>query len=408
MARSLSLSAYLALRGASRPEIRRAATEWPGRPKGGVVWVRLGEAERIPAARAIIDTFVSDGDQAFFVITAPSVEGIVENETLDFILLEEPGGQKSEIRRFLRHWQPDLLVWLGGALDPYLLVETDDRIERRILVDANARDLSALTGRWWFSRIAANTLDRFDRILAQDDENYARLASLVEPPKTRVVSVGRLDDGAVFLPFDETERAEYSAVIGTRQVWFAASATLAEANALAVAHRQACRRAHRLLLIVEARNPGETQEMAERFRGKGLQTEILSDGARPSENVQVFIVDNPENTGLWYQLSPIAYMGNSLTGGGCPDPMAAAASGSAIIHGPFVIPHSEKFARLDSANGGWLARTSEELGNAVERLIAPDRAAQYAHAAWDVITRGAEATNRTAESIRQMLEEAGY
>jgi 3-deoxy-D-manno-octulosonic-acid transferase len=45
-----------------------------------------------------------------------------------------------------------------------------------------------------------------------------------------------------------------------------------------------------------------------------------------------------------------------------------------------------------------------ELGEAVEGLLNPDRAAAMAHAAWAVCSTGAEATNRVVDLIRRHLD----
>ena len=47
------------------------------------------------------------------------------------------------------------------------------------------------------------------------------------------------------------------------------------------------------------------------------------------------------------------------------------------------------------------------IAQAVEALMAPDRAARLAQAAWAEVTRGATATDRAAEIAVEMLEETG-
>jgi len=45
-----------------------------------------------------------------------------------------------------------------------------------------------------------------------------------------------------------------------------------------------------------------------------------------------------------------------------------------------------------------------DLGRAVESLLATDRAAQLAHNAWDVTSRGADATNELVRLIYKYLD----
>ena len=44
------------------------------------------------------------------------------------------------------------------------------------------------------------------------------------------------------------------------------------------------------------------------------------------------------------------------------------------------------------------------LGETVEELLNPDRAAAMAHAAWEICSTGAEATNRVVDLIRRHLD----
>lgn len=399
MARSLTLAAFLALRGSGERQGRSAA-EWPKRPSGRVVWFRLQRADRISAAVALADAVRADGDPFTFVVTLPKGEPILpDGEQSGILFLEEPAATPSALARFVDHWFPDTLVWIGGALEPGLIVETDDRISRRILLDAREQSLGMGIGAWWFSRIAGPMLDRFDHILAADADTRNRLAKLTNDRGGRIEVAGRLDEGVPILPCREDDRADLASTLGTRPVWVAASATLAEVNQIAAAHRQAARRAHRLMLVFDARHPEEGAEIADRFEAMRFQVVRRSSGDALTEGTQILVADDGPELGLWYRLAPIAYMGNTLVGGGSPDPFAAAALGSATIHGPLTTPHPGRFAQLDAVGATRAIRTAEELGLAVETLLAPDRAAVVAHAAWDVISSGAGATNRAARLI---------
>lgn len=407
MARSLTLAAFLALRG-SGERTGRGGADWPDRPAGRVIWFRLQRADRIPAAVALAEAIRADGDPFAFVATLPRGEVIPNDGILSHMLfLEEPAPTPAGVARFIDHWAPDTLVWVGGALEPGLIVETDDRIARRILLDAREQSLGMGIGSWWFSRIAGPVLDRFDHILAVDAETRNRLARLTSDKGDRIEVTGRLDEGAPILSCREDDRADLAAALGTRPVWVAASATLAEVNQIAAAHRQAARRAHRLMLVFDARHPEEGAEIAERFEAMRFQVVRRSTGVDLTEGTQILVADDGPELGLWYRLAPIAYMGNTLVGGGSPDPFAAAALGSATIHGPLTTPHPGRFAQLDAVGATRAIRTAEELGQAVETLLAPDKAALVAHAAWEVISSGAGATNRAARLIaRDLPEEA--
>ena len=116
--------------------------------------------------------------------------------------------------------------------------------------------------------------------------------------------------------------------------------------------------------------------------------------------------DSAEEYGLWYRLAPITFLGGSLSGTGCHrNPMEAAALGSAIIHGPRPGPWGASFGRLGAARGARSVASTADLTEALTDLLAPDRMARLAGAAWGVCADGVEATDRTVRLIRQMLGE---
>ena len=60
---------------------------------------------------------------------------------------------------------------------------------------------------------------------------------------------------------------------------------------------------------------------------------------------------------------------------------------------------------MKAAFAARLIGSADTLGPTVESLLAPDKAAMMAHAAWDVTSRGADVTNQIVALIRQRLED---
>jgi 3-deoxy-D-manno-octulosonic-acid transferase len=112
--------------------------------------------------------------------------------------------------------------------------------------------------------------------------------------------------------------------------------------------------------------------------------------------------------GLWYRIAPVTFAGSTLpgSGGGGRPPGEVTALGSALVHGPETQPHGPAYQRLARAGAARLVRDGAGLGQTIEALLAPDRAAAMAHAAWEVTTEGIEVANRLAELILAGLAEA--
>ena len=122
--------------------------------------------------------------------------------------------------------------------------------------------------------------------------------------------------------------------------------------------------------------------------------------------MEVYITDGPSEMGLWYRLAPIAFLGGSLYGGGSQrDPFEAAALGSAILHGPQTGKWTQRFLRLSEARASRQVSGATDLAGGLADLLAPDRAARLAQAAWAAASAGAEVTDRIVLQIRALVEE---
>ncbi len=395
MARSLSIAAYLASLGSA--DHANSPDAQPPRPTGTIIWARCSDVEQLTAIETLGRKLSEDGDPIQMIATLKDWE-----QTRSERALPEPKG-KENVRKFINHWQPLMVVWLRGDFDLVVLEEIRSAKVPSILVDANGDGLDLVVA-GWVPGALKSVLSGFEAILTLDNPAADRLIRAGAPPE-RILVTGAMEDSEPALLCDEEERNTLAKAIGTRPVWLAAGARLDECFDLCRAHREASRRAHRLLLIIVPADLDDADEFARATAEDGFYVTMRSDEMDPAETTQIYIVDTDEELGLWYRVSPITYVGGTLYGGGCRDPFEATALGSAVLYGPQIAPYQRHAARLNVAAASRLIRSADDLGGVVETLLSPDVTAEMAHAAWDVTSRGADVTNRVADYIRSRLEE---
>lgn len=395
MARSLSIAAYLANWGATDRNATQA--DHAPRPEGHIIWARCCDPDQLTAVETLARKLSVDGDQVHIMVTLTKWDPIYADRALP-----EPQG-KAAINDFITHWRPTMCVWVKGELDPLLMAGMQAFQLRCLLVDATAEVVDAITG-GWVPGATRTLLSQFEAIVTVDQTAADKLIRAGAPEQAIIVA-GAMEDCAQSLPYIEAERAELSLAIGTRPVWLAASVPLREWDDLCTAQNIASRRAHRLLLIIVPEDAADAGAMAEKMREYGFQTALRSEQYDPQEVTQVYIVDTEEELGLWYRLAPVTYVGGTLQGQTCRDPFEAAVLGSAVVYGPNVTPHHRHAVRLNAEGASRMIRTGADLGPTIEVLLSADKAAQLAHKAWDVTSRGANVTNRIAAFIQLRLEE---
>ncbi|MCX7889386.1 MAG: 3-deoxy-D-manno-octulosonic acid transferase [Rhodobacteraceae bacterium] len=399
MARSPALGLYLLWhRGGSA-----ARRDAPARPEGRVVWLHLGEgvlpavaarlAARLRAERNPPQVLVT-GETADAIAAAPWPAGCIADRA--------PAEREADIAAFLDHWRPAQVTLVQAAPRPGIVTALTRRGIPAILYAQPPTRGSTLS--WRLRPSMARTLfTGFRRILATDTASAERLLAL-SGGETPIEVAGPLRETADPVPHVESERVALAGIIRTRPVWFACGCPEAEEEAVIAAHRSALRLSHRCLLILQPLDPARGPALAERLAAEDWTVALRSRDEDPDEDVAVLLADGEGETGLWYRLAPITFLGGTLLGSGpSRNPFEPAVLGSAIISGPQTAPFPETFRRLSESRALRLVRTSSALADAVGELVAPDRAAILAHNGWVCATDGAEVIERIAAAIQSSL-----
>ena len=357
------------------------------------------DPERSRAAMALARRLEEEREPVTLLLTAAARQRDAPRNMLQWPPFLD---SRAATQEFLGRWRPDLLMWIRGPVQPSLLSETARAGIPALLVDAEA-ETAMLAGGGWRPGARRAAFEVFDRVMAIDGTAAARLRRIGVAPD-RIEITGRLDDSRPLPGCHERDRADLAHAIGPRPVWLVAGAVEDELTAIAIAQRQASKRAHRLLLILAPASETAAPRIARSLREQGFIVAERGEGAEPDEATEIYVADGPGEIGLWYRLAPMTMMGGTLSGLPCRDPMEPAALGSAVLHGPQQARYADGYARLTAAAACRGVRGPADLGFAVEALLSPYRAALLARAAWGVATAGAEATNRAIDLIHTALE----
>lgn len=374
-------------------------TPRPPRPQGRLVWLHAPGPGSASAMLALAHRLVED-DGVAVVLTCP-----VALSPRDGVILQPPPRDTpNESKAFLGHWRPEAAVFADGELRPALMHEAAERAIPMLLV--NGRSPAFLRERdSWYPGLMRSALSRFQHIAALDEAS-ARAFRKAGAALSAVAVTGRMEDESAALPCLEAERSALARLLAARPVWFATGLPEAEEVAVLTAHKMAQQHSHRLLLILMPDDPARAAPLAAELKAKDdWAVAQRAQDAEPEAEIDVFIVDNPAEYGLWYRLAPISFLGGSLNGKGpTRNPMEAAALGSAILHGPRTGDHGPIFGRLGAARATRAVASTTDLGEALGDLLAPDRAARLAQAAWAVASDGAEVTERILNRLRAILD----
>lgn len=405
MARSISLAAYMALTRRA-PRERRVYDR--ARPIGEIVWGHATTPDKALALQQLGLRLVAARPGLTLLLTTPA--DVAKPHCLGENILWQTVPEESsvEIQDFLTHWQPDIGLWIGGDLRPALITCTAEQDIPMFLADVDVDGLEDTKWRWLPDMTRA-VLGQFGSLFAATANAAKRLQRLGVKPD-RISITGALQRGTAALPYVHSDREDLAMTLAGRPIWLAAQAQLDEIDIITEAHKSSSRLAHRLLLIIVPAPNADSAAIHRKLLNDGWRLAQWSNGESPEENTQILLADTTDEMGLWYRLSPTSFIASSLS----PDhhgqdPYDAAALGSAILYGPNVGHHLPAYTRLAAAGAARIVNDGTSLGTAVSRLIAPDQAASMAHAAWDVVSLGAEASDMVFDLVNDTLDlqEAG-
>lgn len=376
------------------------------RPPGTLAWLHVSEGVPADAALRLAARLCEERTDLSILLTgALTLPDLQER----LVRVSAPADAGAAIARFLAHWQPALLLWAGAGADgaglwPRLLRALHRRGIPVIMAGA-AIDLRILRRwRWWPGRargVLAPVL-----AFAGERRSVQRLIALGATP-ARVALAGPLRSDVEPPGCEIRARPQMAARLEGRPVWLAAEAWPEEEEALTAARRLAQRSARRLLFVVVPRDPGRGAALAAALRAEGIAVAQRAAGEMPGPATAAVVADLPDEIGLWYRLAPVTVMGGTFGGGAAAAPWAAAALGSAILHGPHVDARAAEYAALDRAGAAMLVPSAAELGEAVVKAIQPEESARLAHAAWDLASEGAEMIERVVAAALAELPPPG-
>lgn len=376
------------------------------RPKGALVWIHVGQESDAVGIPELVDRLREERDDVEILVTTTGYDPehpLKERLPADVVMQYAPYDEGNAPKNFLSHWRPDFCVWSENRLEPLLLQECFSSALETVLIDARVPERPGIK---WIPGLRRELLRGFSHILAGDTAAMEGLKALGVSDE-KIETTGFLQEGTAPLPCSQAERDMIAECLEARPVWVAVGVNKAEVDMVVAAHQSAIRRSHRLLLVLIPEPEDIGPAIASSLEAEGWQVGLRSLEDEPETDVEIYVADLPDELGLWYRLAPVSFMGGTLARGPLRSPYEAAALGSAVLYGPNLGTWRESYERLRDAGAARAVSDTSSLAKAVEFLLAPDKAAEMAAAAWEVTTSGAEATDRAVQLILSGLDRKG-
>ncbi len=339
------------------------------RPEGKLIWMHGASVGESISMLPLISKLLEYYPELNIMVTTGTITSaelmakrLPERAFHQYFPLDNP----SYSARFIKHWQPDLVLWFESEFWPAMLSTIKRKNIPLILV--NGRISNKSFKRWQqFDFISKELLGCFTFCLGQSEEDAYRLRVLGAKES---LCLGNIKYAGLPLPIDEEKKEEISKQIGSRPFWLASSTHNDEEFKIARFHKQLAEKVSGVLTIIVPRHPQRGVEIKERLENElHLKTALRSAGEPIGKSTEIYIADTIGELGLWYNLAEIVFIGGSLIPHGGQNFMEPSRVRDAVVVGPHMHNFTDAMNRAKKADAIIQVSDVIELQEIIEQLL---------------------------------------
>lgn len=373
------------------------------RPKGPIIWFHAASVGESVSILPIIQKISKSFDNINILLTTGTLSSakLVESRLPDNAFHQYiPVDKITSVNRFLKHWKPNLAIWVESELWPNLVTQTAKQCPM-LLINGRMSDSSL---RKWkrclpFSK---HILGSFTQTLPQsklDAERFEELGA------RNVKYIGNIKFDAPPLPSDPKKMGELVGRIGDRTVWLAASTHNGEEQIIAQVHKELKENHPDILTIIVPRHPQRAEEISGDITKMDLKVAIRSKDAPIEPETDIYLADTMGELGIFYRLVPIVFIGGSLVNHGGQNPLESARLECAIIYGPYMDNFKEITQDLEQNNAAIRIKDKNGLKDTIEELISNhEKLEKLSKASQEIVKKRSGVLDAYVEEMTPFIE----
>ncbi|MDY6942091.1 MAG: lipid IV(A) 3-deoxy-D-manno-octulosonic acid transferase [Pseudomonadota bacterium] len=334
------------------------------------IWVHAVSVGEVSAATPLVRRLLEDCPDCRIILTTVTTTGYERARAVfgdrvrhAYLPLDFPGA----VRRFLRHFQPELAVIMETELWYNLFYTCAKRGVPLVIANARISPRSLKGYRQW-RRTVGRVLNYINFAGAQTEQDAERLREL-GLPADRIAVTGNLKFD---IPVGTDAREQGEALRRSwgpqRPVWVAASTHEGEDELVLDAFSEVRRRIPDALLILVPRHPQRFDAVAALIRQRGFSMARRKQGQVPDYKTAVYLGDTMGELMRFYAAADVAFVGGSLVPIGGHNLLEPAALGVPTVTGPHTFNFSEIYRSLREAGGVITVEGSESLAAEVAEV----------------------------------------
>lgn len=370
-----------------------------------IVWFHGASMGESLCGLVVLKAIAKKYPNIFFVFTTcTETSGKILRENLpeNAYYQPVPWDYSRYVNRFLNHWTPSIAFFIEADYWPNLILQTANQKIPMVLLNGRVSEKSLK--RWGLLLgLFKRMIGSFAYIFPQNLKNLEIFQKL---GSNNIAYLGNLKYSSPPLAYNLTQLKSLKQMCKNRILWCAASTREGEEAIVAYTHRVLKNKVDNLLTILIPRHPERREKIIENLKKEKLKVAIRSKGEEVQKDTDIYLVDTIGEMGLFYELSPIVFVGGTLVPIGGHNPLEPAHFKCAIMAGPHTFNNKQIFDEMTDGKAIETIRNKDEMVKTLDLLLTNTaKRSELSQNAYDLVHHHSKTVDKILENIEPLLNE---
>ena len=317
---------------------------------GKLVWFHAASVGELMSIIPILEKFEKIKEIKTILITTNTISSsrIFEKKIKSKKIIHQflPFDKLIFTKKFLRHWLPDLVIFVESEIWPNFIFNIKNKKIPLILLNARITKKTYL--RWKkIPSFAKLVFGSFDMCLSQNKETEKYLKSF---GVRKIKNLGNLKfSKSKFISSNKLNK-NILKMFQYKKIWCASSTHAGEEIFCGKTHIELKKKLKNIVLVIIPRHIYRCNEIVEELNKMNLKIHVHESQSKFDPDTDIYLVNTFGETQKFFNISKSVFLGGSIINHGGQNPIEPTRMGCSIYHGPHINNFKEVYSYLNSHN----------------------------------------------------------
>ena len=334
------------------------------RAKGKLIWFHGASVGEVLSVIPVIKKYEKDKSINQILITSSTLSSskvLLKFKFKKTIHQFYPVDHYFFTNKFLKHWRPDMAIFIDSEIWPCMFKTLDSFKIPLILL--NARITKKTFIRWMKVKKFSEFI--FGRISVAYPQNLETKKFLEKLKVKKINVIGNLKYAETDSKNQDIINHHLKSQFKNKKIWIASSTHANEEVFCAKAHIELKKKFKNLITIIIPRHVHRAKKII--LEIKNLKLEVIRHSSKNInlKDTDIYLVDTFGETKKFHKIGHSVFLGGSIVKRGGQNPLEAARYGAKILHGPNIHNFKDVYKLLKSLKISKVINSSKKLASSI-------------------------------------------